>query len=800
MDIFERLRGRHKRRVDDVQHQFIHVVSIRKFLGEIVDRRGYREVFRKFQSFPLTKDQTDAAVSHFKETIVIAGAGSGKTSLLLGRAKYLLDSGRAEPGKILALAFNKAAAEELQDRSANLNLPIKSMTFHGYGNSVLNRDQSRGGVAFADPGKLSNFLQKCFDEIQLSSKAPMLTHYFSEMLIPFRPNEEFENLSEYSASTRSSTPPALSGDYVKSHGEWLIANFLWRNSIDFKYEELFDYSDFPESKHLPDFTVHPPGKNKFYIEYFGIDGEMNTAPWINQDNYLQSIDWKRQQHRRCKTELIEITYQDLKDDQLIQKLSEGLDRQGIILRPRTDQEVLSQANSIGYLSRFVNLCETFLSHSRSKRLTSSQLLSLNPENPRTQTFLRIFCILLEAYERELEVLGLPDFSALIHEAADDLESGEAPFPFDHVLVDEYQDISFDRQRVLNTMMGANPELEILMVGDDWQSINRFAGSDISIMRKTSEPKINRRLIRLGETHRFPQSLADVSSQFVSKNPDQLEKKIVSLNPSTSTDSLFLHWNTEIGQKQNQRSTVNLENLKQVVDFIDQENNSESELLVLARYKNNLPSREELGGIWKGPFEILSIHKSKGLEADYTIVMDVQQDWRGFPSTIEDDPVLDLVLPDQEAYPYAEERRIFYVAMTRARIATHLITPYSDPSLFAEELLQAGKGTHIGLPENSESFCPVCKTGRVVRSTSGKGYFCSNSPDCKIPKPKCSKCNSPTALIAVSPIQYECLKHKAANFETCPMCDYGVLVDRVSTHGPFKSCHMWQATGCKGTKG
>ena len=784
---FKRWKNRTGTRIETVQHQIIEIVSIRKFVRERTDKGKFREVFQRFQSFPLTQSQVAAAVSHYKETLVVAGAGSGKTSLLLGRAKYLVDSNRAVAPNILTLAFNKDAASELESRAKSLDLDIVAQTFHGFGNAIL-KDEDRGtGVAFGDQGTVSKFLKTEFERIEDSPAGLTIAKYFSQELVPFKQHEEFENLSEYAAFIRSSIPITLSDDRVKSHGEWLIANYLFCQGIEFQYEKLFDKKGFPRNKHKPDFTI--TGKSEIYIEYFGIDGSGSTAPWIDEGNYHSSMEWKRNVHTQCGTKLISVTYQDLKDGVLLKKVETELRKSQVQFNPRTPKEILSRSNEVGYTSRFVRLCETFLQHSRAQRFTSNDLQVLAGTNERTRTFVDIFGKLYSAYEQRLVELGLPDFADLIHKSADLLESGLAEFPFTHVMVDEYQDISKDRQRLIDAMRVANPEVELTLVGDDWQSINRFAGSDLSIMRQASKPKLDRKVVPLGETHRFPQSLANYSSKFIQENPAQLRKEITSQSQVSSLDTLFLHWNTQLDE--------NLENLKQVISIIGSGNNEESDLMVIARYSNNLPTQAQVEKLWKGPVTIKTIHSSKGMEADYVIVMDVQQDNRGFPSTIEDDPVIKLVLPDSERFEHAEERRIFYVALTRARVACHLITPVQAPSLFALELNEKGVGINLGLDPSLNVMCPICKSGRIVKSKKNDGCYCSNYPLCKMRTPPCGVCGQSTNLMSLNPLIYSCKDHPGESFNLCPSCDWGVLLWRDGKYGAFQSCHTWPITRCKG---
>jgi len=107
--------------------------------------------------------------------------------------------------------------------------------------------------------------------------------------------------------------------------------------------------------------------------------------------------------------------------------------------------------------------------------------------------------------------------------------------------------------------------------------------------------------------------------------------------------------------------------------------------------------------WPGQLRpSLTVHRSKGLEADYVILDGLTADKFGFPSEIEDDPLLGLVLARQDNYPHAEERRLFYVALTRARHQVHLIVDRNQPSPFALELLSNEyEVMHIGRDMHSD---------------------------------------------------------------------------------------------------
>ena len=292
------------------------------------------------------------------------------------------------------------------------------------------------------------------------------------------------------------------------------------------------------------------------------------------------------------------------------------------------------------------------------------------------------------------------------------------------------------------------------VGDDWQAIYAFAGSDVSIMRNLSRPKFDRKRVDLGDTFRMPQSLADIASDFVVKNPSQLEKVIRS--KFDLQKPVTFHWDTETD-----RIEESLEKVLAAIGAARKDN--ELELHVLARYRDNLPKESFFQGRWAGPVLLDTIHKVKGLEADYV--------------------------------PLAEERRLFYVALTRARKEVHVISPADSPSAFATEFLDNLVGFHVGNPE--AIHCPKCHTGFLTQKTGQEGYSCSNWPICKLRTPKCPECSKAMRLASVNPVRYLCLSHEKFLVPNCPKCKFGLLVTRHGRFGEFQSCHMWPDTKCPG---
>ena len=795
MRYFSRFRQRFERKVETVQYQAIQLVSVKRSYLERRDKNRFRELVDIPADITLSEEQVTAATSHAKETLVVAGAGSGKTFVLVGRAKYLVASERTSEDKILMLAYNKDAAEELSRRTKTSGINVTASTFHAFGGRVLNGPDVRTAVAFVNDGAVKKFLEtQLKDGLDEESKIG-LARYFAQELVPHKGYEDFESLNEYAAYVRATIPKTLMDEQVKSHGEWLIANYLFTHSVSYEYEALYDVGKLPKDRHKPDFSILQSGLPRIWVEYFGTDRANSVAPGISQEGYLAGIAFKKEVHATNSTILIDLYYYDLKEGNLLKKLEQALKHHGVKMKPKTAEEILKQANEIGYDSRFLKVCEQFLGHVRAKRLSTSELTALAGSQERDRAFTRVFNQFLSAYEKELKKLKLPDYAELIHGAADAISSSEYEFGFTHVLVDEFQDISSDRNRLIDSMKVANPKLEVTCVGDDWQSIYRFSGSDVSIMRDASNPKMIRKRVYLTATYRLPQVIADISRIFILKNPLQLEKNVLSKSDLDVPGKVVTHWDME--QKEND------ENLLRVIERIGDDANDPSKgIRILARYVNNLPTKKFVEKYWEGPVDVSSIHAAKGLEADYVVVMDMIQDFRGFPSTIEDDPVMRLVMPEKDLHQHGEERRLFYVALTRARRETHLISPVSAPSLFTLEMLRDGLGVHVGLDNSKNRQCPSCRSGRILVSKNAGGSYCSNIPLCDFSSPACLKCEKPMTYTDGKE-RFICEKHPDALHKICFVCNWGVLAPKkfiskyTGTEETFYTCHTWRKTGCKG---
>lgn len=328
---------------------------------------------------------------------------------------------------------------------------------------------------------------------------------------------------------------------------------------------------------------------------------------------------------------------------------------------------------------------------------------------------------------------------MIGDAVHLVETGRFQSPYSLILVDEFQDISDPRANLVKALRHQKAFSKVFAVGDDWQSIYRFAGSDITIFTQFEANFGASWHGRLEQTYRCNQLIADASAAFVQKNPAQITKAVRSSRPAIPRSIRAIPITVRKGKPSFQDACFQL--LDRLDGFLggisaQWRNDTDHRLKVLVLWRYNLldPFRGQRPEFANIEVSGLSFHRSKGLEADYTILLDVSEGDYGVPSRIEDDELLNLVIPRPETFPYAEERRLFYVAMTRARRGAFLLYNSRDPSRYISELKEiAGDQLRFETIEGREiPTCPKCLTGQLVERSGPKGspfIGCSRFPDC-----------------------------------------------------------------------
>ncbi len=706
----------------------------------------WRDYFNRVEKNPLTERQAEAIVSDEDYCLAIAGAGTGKTSTVVGKIGYLIEAGICPREKILALAFARDAAIELRERiKERLGLEIEVRTFHSLGLEIL-RDLKGIKLKIADTAKGDREFLALIARLlrEVSKNEPgrtLLFDFVSKHRFPAKYLEDFSTSGQYFEYLRKVEPYTLKGELVKSFEELLIADWLCLNGIAYEYERPYEFKTASMSRHQyrPDFYLSEYG---IYIEHFGINRYGETARGIDADAYNKSIEWKRQLHRNHGTKLIETFSWERMEGNLTELLSEKLSACGVVICPYDPDSIHELMETAGLNKKLVSLLKDLLVVYKENQYSISELrLAAGGFSPvevnRISCFLDLFELVETGYSKHLLEREELDFADLISDATKALETGSAKLSFKRVIVDEYQDISRGRFRFLEAILRSQQDVRLLAVGDDWQSIYGFTGSDVkktTDFQQIFDGAIN---VALDRTFRFNNEIQNLSAKFIARNPAQLQK-VISASQSLVTDPIVVIDRTE---------SKGLESLDRALLEIEKRRFPQARwsVFILGRYKFIEPKNISViaSKYPKLEVEFRTIHSSKGLEADAVVVMDVVGGRYGFPSKIESDPIMGLVIPGEGDYEDAEERRVFYVAMTRAKHCLVVVGDSANPSPFWREIRDS-LGSTVSRSGNSTFSCPECGKGELLhkfpKKSKGYAWECSLAPYCSCVAKTCATCS------------------------------------------------------------
>lgn len=756
----------------------------------------YKKLFDEVESYPLNSDQREAIVHDEDNNLVVAGAGTGKTSTIVGKVAYLLESGRAKPEEILLLAFGRKAADEMRDRIAEKcgeqSRSVSVHTFHSFGLSVLGiAEKVRPSLAFesqaAQEEKIGELLDGCMEKAEFRA---VVSRYLAYYLRPCKSPFDFDSVDASRQHLRDHEYETLNGETVKSPEELMIADFLFCSGIKYEYEREYEYqtADSQHQQYRPDFYLSEYG---IYLEHFAFDRLMEAPKWFRSRNgvsgpeaYRLNYDWKVALHEQYETVMVATYSYQVKDGTLFAKLKKQLMGLGVRFSEKKADEMLRQVEQRepSAFPLLVNLLTRFLVLQRSNQLSREELLNAadhSPQPGRAYAFLDVFEVLRAEYEGHLQQSGRIDFSDMISRATSHIASGRYLKGFRYVLVDEFQDISVGRYRLIKALKDRHKKLRLFCVGDDWQSIYRFTGSDLSIFVDFEEFFGRSKTTLLSTTYRMNDKIAEVASAFIQRNDRQIRKIVTAIQTCHHDPVRFVCSATA--------SQIDLiEDLLERINRKAMTNSTVYEVLILGRYNfnrpENLPQYRKLFQHLK--IDFLTVHRAKGLEADFVIIDALVSGRYGFPSEMEDDPLLNLALSKPEQMTHAEERRLFYVALTRARHKIFLFSDATRKSPFFTEL------------ENDLApriKCPSCEEGLLFQVSRGTGGFwiCNNYPDCRYTLPSSKVANRDA-------FTWEGLEGRG---RLCPSCrrNYQVVWVNRSTKEPFWGCSGWEQTGCRFTK-
>ena len=676
---------------------------------------------------------------------------------------------------------------------------------------------------------LNNEIVRSYEELYIANFLFIHGINYTYEKIYSYPNKNFERefnkFKEFLFSFDEEIPDELKNDIVRS--------LLNLTDICEEYEIKNYFPDF----YLNDYNI--------YIEHFGLNRncENHLIGEKSSEEYVKEMERKRKVHKKYETTLIETFSYYQSENRLLTRLAEKLQAQGVEFNEidyRQVYAILLENKTIKEWEDFIVLLKTFIELFKGNNYDGDKFKEFygyvdgfksSFSKDRTIAFLKIVEEIYNDYEAYLLKIKKIDFNDMINKASDCIVKNGLNLPYKYIIVDEYQDTSFTRYNLLRNICD-NIGAKIMVVGDDWQSIYSFSGCDVNIFTKFDNFFDVCETRYVEKTYRNSQQLIDASSNFVMKNPDQSRKELKS-SKSLECPIKIVKFDNDFDE------ILKFELI--IKNIINQSKFENKKILILGRNNKdifnllkNFNVKNEDG---KRKFEILgdedklrrdkfvkivyrynpdvnieyrTVHQSKGLECDNVILINLKN-WRaGFPNKMVDDPVLNFVKRNGDSFSYAEERRLFYVALTRTKNNVYLLAPYFKSSVFIQELendvnvellnLENNKlETLKNIEKNGERYaiptklkCPVCKTGIVLLES-----FWNNGKLNRVLKcshnmaPPFNRCNWKGGYYGSELKDLDDIKH-------CPNCD-GILIKRRrhSDGHPFLGCTNFKETGCRG---
>ena len=454
----------------------------------------YRSFFDDLDGRSLSDQQREACIRLEDNNLLVASAGSGKSATMVGKVAYVLEKQLCRPEEILVLAFNKSAADELKERIARqlavdpTNLECKVTTFHALGRGIIEEVEGHP-PQLADwvehPAGEAKILEQIIDEL-LRSDVEFADLWINLLVLHPKadiPAEVFDSKVDYdryvSARRRkgNATIGTMAGVHVKSLQEQTIVNWLWLNSVEFEYERQIPIEeDNGDIRYVhPDFYY--PASNTIH-EHLAINAD-GSSPF---ENYVTHAENKMAAYRKAGMDVFQTTSAQAGNGLLTTALEAEITRRSIPLERKSYTAIVKALEPV-VIKHYHKLIAVCIKHIRASHLTLDMLLErAKPLHDRTRAreFAQIIWKITETYSRRLEEDQRIDFDSMIGNATRLVETGRYQSPYSLILVDEFQDISGPRANLIKALKHQKPFTKIFAVGDDWQSIYRFAGSDITV--------------------------------------------------------------------------------------------------------------------------------------------------------------------------------------------------------------------------------------------------------------------------------------------------------------------------------
>lgn len=722
----------------------------------------------------LDEEQRRAVITDDDYCLMVAGAGAGKTTTMAAKVKYLVEKKGVRPEEIIVISYTNKAIGELRERiNKGLNISAKVCTFHAFAFEIVKRfSVEPPEINFSSYQIIFDMLEKSiFNNKQLMRNLVLFLGYYFDLTEDVF---KFENLNQYHLykaaqdyetlksglgeyvnkvqQQRSKQLKTITGEYLRSVQEVQIANFLYLNGLDYEYERVYSFdSPSKNKKYTPDFYISQ-GEHTAWLEHYALteSGYSNIFTPQQLAKYKKAIRDKRALHAEHKTTLIE-TWSVFNDRRpLLDHLKELLEKEGFILRPRDLTDIYKKIIETGkdkYIYKLIFFMMTFIEQYKTTGYDEGgfEILRKKTDNPRTYLFLDIAEQVYNYYQEKLKKNNQIDFADMINDAnfyLQEIERQKIELPYKYIIIDEFQDIA--RQRFnLTKRLSEITKAKVVAVGDDWQSIYAFSGSDITLFTRFLELMGAGTELKITHTYRNSQELIDIAGGFVQKNSSQIRKQLIS--PKHLENPIVIETFDDSFKPMKALAAL----IENIIGKIVNEFGEKSSILLIGRYNYDMYKLYNTGAFSELPnnhvqskkypkanITFMTAHSSKGLGFDNVIIINMFEGKFGFPCQIEDDPIIKLVRYEDKSMTFAEERRLFYVAMTRTKNRVFIATPKNRPSRFLVELI---KDYH--LPYNGEINmdvvdlfnlrCPICKFPLKYEFNKNYGlnlWICTNDAE------------------------------------------------------------------------
>jgi DNA helicase-4 len=685
----------------------------------------------------LNPEQQAAVLNEHKRLLVLAGAGAGKTKTLIHRILHLIFEKNVKPSSILAITFTRNAANEMVDRLilhvddtgeykallenkkltqqqrevARRNYKqrypwisaLRISTFHGFGynvlrshvakyfdnrfkiiNEYLEADEFRSDTEAPETPDL--ILQKVIKELSVDPEFMLrLKRYILDFYV------EARKIRDYKKRGVTDELPyvTLGGDNVRSKSERTIADWLYRHNIKYQYEPKINLKDF---EFQPDFYIP---EADLYLEHISN---------LSFDPTDKDIQFKLAGKLCVKTYekwMHDIGEFNTRMDHLVRgRLTQSIGA----LPPLRFEEEFRQYHE--ELKEFRNEVRMAINRVKTEALDFSKIQAegLKDKHERVAGFYRLAGPIQAGFEQYCIQRSYLDFNDILLKLMEVLRDDAVVLntlreKFSHIMVDEYQDVNTLQVNMVDALL--TPESNLFCVGDDWQSIYGWRGSEVEHIVRFKEHYPEAMVLPFTTNYRSDATIVEASNALIANNKVKLEKQVVSSKPTGKKIQVYA------AKREDEDGVERV--VESIRELFDKGFPKEEVLVLYRRTKSWFPYRDRLReeGL---TVNAKTIHAAKGMEARVVFIIGLTANY--FPNVWEADRIFQLIKKDDVEKMKEEERRLFYVAVTRAKEALYLVTELGNESRFIEELSERYLDRRNFMTINYESdplLCTKCST-------------------------------------------------------------------------------------------